>query len=49
MQQHENREKDDYIPEMMYILVNISSYTGKELVCCQCVEEGEDEAGWSRS
>lgn len=30
-------------------LMTFFSHTREELLCCQCMEKGEDEAGWSRS
>lgn len=30
-------------------LMTFFSHTREEFLCCQCMEEGEDEAGWSRS
>lgn len=30
-------------------LMTFFSHTREEFLCCQCMEKGEDEAGWSRS
>lgn len=30
-------------------LMMFFSHTREEFLCCQCMEKGEDEAGWSRS
>lgn len=35
--------------EWCIFLMTFFSHTREEFLCCQCMEKGEDEAGWSRS